>query len=224
MKGFINLIKPEGMSSAYAVSRVKKKLKTTCGHMGTLDPMASGVLPVGIDKTSRMFDYLLDKTKTYVAEFEFGYTTDTLDITGEVVERTDKVPTEEQIEGVLSQFVGIIDQIPPKYSAKCIDGKRGYELARRGVEFELQAKKVEILSLLFIGMKLFFPRNASCEKNSLFLGNAQGAAFDSGNFFFAVLQGDFGFARDHVGNEGNVPCKDGKFSLGSSQREFKNFF
>ena len=147
MKGFINLIKPEGMSSAYAVSRVKKKLKTTCGHMGTLDPMASGVLPVGIDKTSRMFDYLLDKTKTYVAEFEFGYTTDTLDVTGEVVERTDKVPTEEQIEGVLSQFVGIIDQIPPKYSAKCIDGKRGYELARRGVEFELQAKKVEILSL-----------------------------------------------------------------------------
>ena len=73
MKGFINLIKPEGMSSAYAVSQVKKKFNITCGHMGTLDPMASGVLPVGIDKTSRMFDYLLDKTKMYVAEFEFGY-------------------------------------------------------------------------------------------------------------------------------------------------------
>ena len=147
MKGFINLIKPEGMSSAYAVSRVKKKLKITCGHMGTLDPMASGVLPVGIDKTSRMFDYLLDQTKTYVAEFEFGYTTDTLDVTGEVTERTNVVPTEEQIRSVLGQFVGLIEQIPPKYSAKCIDGKRGYELARRGVDFELQAKKVEILSL-----------------------------------------------------------------------------
>ena len=61
------------MSSAYAVGAVKKRLKCTCGHMGTLDPMASGVLPVGIDKTSRMFDYLLDKTKMYVAEFEFGY-------------------------------------------------------------------------------------------------------------------------------------------------------
>ena len=150
MKGFINLIKPEGMSSAYAVNRVKKKLNITCGHMGTLDPMASGVLPVGIAKTSRMFDYLLDKTKTYVAEFEFGYSTDTLDVTGHVVERTDKLPTEEEIKGVLSQFVGEIDQIPPKYSAKCIDGKRGYQLARQGVEFELKAKKVNILSLSLV--------------------------------------------------------------------------
>lgn len=147
MKGFINLIKPEGMSSAYAVNRVKKKLNLTCGHMGTLDPMASGVLPVGIEKTSRMFDYLLDKTKTYVAEFEFGYTTDTLDITGETVNKTSVLPTEKQIKGVLADFVGQIDQIPPKYSAKCIDGKRGYQLARQGVEFELKPKRVEILSL-----------------------------------------------------------------------------
>ena len=150
MKGFINLIKPEGMSSAYAVNRVKKKLNITCGHMGTLDPMASGVLPVGIAKTSRMFDYLLDKTKTYVAEFEFGYSTDTLDVTGQVIQRTDKLPTEEEIKGVLNQFVGEIDQIPPKYSAKCIDGKRGYQLARQGVEFELKPKKVNILSLCLL--------------------------------------------------------------------------
>ena len=88
MKGFINLIKPSGMSSAYAVGKVKKKLNSPCGHMGTLDPMAEGVLPVGIGKTSRLFQYLLDKEKTYVARFIFGYTTDTLDVTGTVTERS----------------------------------------------------------------------------------------------------------------------------------------
>ena len=147
MKGFINLIKPEGMSSAFAVTQVKKKLNCPCGHMGTLDPLASGVLPVGIAKASRLFDYLLDKTKTYVAEFEFGYETDTLDKTGVVTDVTKALPTEKEIREVLPNFTGQIDQIPPKYSAKCIDGKRGYQLARQGVEFELKPKKVEILSL-----------------------------------------------------------------------------
>lgn len=147
MKGFINIIKPEKMSSAYAVSIVKKRLKLPCGHMGTLDPMASGVLPIGIHKSSRLFDYLLDKTKTYIAEFEFGYITDTLDVTGSVIERTKILPTKEQITSVLDTFVGEIDQIPPKYSAKCIDGKRGYQLARQGVDFTLQPKKVNVLSL-----------------------------------------------------------------------------
>ena len=145
MKGFINLIKPEGMSSAYAVGRVKRKLHVKCGHMGTLDPMASGVLPIGLDKTSRLFQFLLDKQKTYVARFKFGYTTDTLDITGEITESGGRIPTESEILSVLDKFIGEIDQIPPKYSAKCVNGKRGYQLARSGVEFELEPKKVKIL-------------------------------------------------------------------------------
>ena len=120
MKGFINLIKPNGMSSAYAVGGVKKKLNCPCGHMGTLDPMAKGVLPVGIGKASRLFQYLLDKEKTYVARFIFGQITDTLDVTGRVAETTSVIPTKEQIDGVLKNFIGDIDQIPPKYSAKCI--------------------------------------------------------------------------------------------------------
>lgn len=146
MKGFINLIKPKGMSSAYAVGIVKKKFNITCGHMGTLDPMASGILPVGIGKTSRLFQYLLDKEKTYVAKFKFGVLTDTLDITGNILDTSNKIPTLDEIQSVLHKFVGEIDQIPPKYSAKCIDGKRGYQLARKGVEFELQPKKVTVLS------------------------------------------------------------------------------
>lgn len=147
MKGFINLIKPEGMSSAYAVGSVKRKLRVTCGHMGTLDPMASGVLPVGLEKTSRLFQYLLDKDKTYIARFKFGFTTDTLDTTGTVTESGFNIPTEKQIKSVLNNFIGEIDQIPPRYSAKCIDGKRGYQLARQGVDFTLQAKVVTILDV-----------------------------------------------------------------------------
>jgi tRNA pseudouridine55 synthase len=147
MKGFINLIKPEGMSSAYAVGSVKRKLNANCGHMGTLDPMASGVLPVGLEKTSRLFQYLLDKNKTYVARFKFGFTTDTLDTTGVVTERTGLVPSAKEIESVLKNFIGEIDQIPPKYSAKCIDGKRGYQLARKGVDFTLEPKKVTVLNV-----------------------------------------------------------------------------
>ena len=151
MTGFINIIKPSGMSSAYAVGAVKKKFNCPCGHMGTLDPMAEGVLPVGIGKASRLFQYMLDKEKTYIARFIFGYTTDTLDITGETTEKTDKIPTLDEIKSILGNFVGEIEQMPPKYSAKCINGKRGYQLARQGVEFTLEAKKVSILSLECLG-------------------------------------------------------------------------
>lgn len=135
------------MSSAYAVGSVKRKLRANCGHMGTLDPMASGVLPVGLEKTSRLFQYLLDKNKTYVARFKFGFTTDTLDVTGAVTEKSGVIPTEKELESVLPRFIGEIDQIPPKYSAKCIDGKRGYQLARSGVDFTLEPKRVTILDV-----------------------------------------------------------------------------
>ncbi len=147
MTGFVNIIKPSGMSSAYAVGAVKKKFNKPCGHMGTLDPMAEGVLPVGIGKASRLFQYLLDKEKTYIARFIFGYTTDTLDVTGQITGETKCIPTLEQIKSVLYKFVGEIMQVPPVYSAKCINGKRSYELARQGKEVELEAKKVCVLGI-----------------------------------------------------------------------------
>ncbi|MCQ2399654.1 MAG: tRNA pseudouridine(55) synthase TruB, partial [Clostridia bacterium] len=116
----------------------------------TLDPMASGVLPMGINQANRLFDYLLDKTKTYVAEFTFGYETDTLDGTGKVLGTTDKTPTKDEIIAVLPEFIGEIDQIPPKFSAKCLNGKRGYQLARKGVDFSLPSKKVTVFSFELI--------------------------------------------------------------------------
>ena len=147
MVGFINLIKPENMSSAYVVGGVKYTLKTPCGHMGTLDPMASGVLPIGLGKASRLFPYMLDKEKTYEAVFKFGLETDTLDRTGVTLRETNVIPTKSDIEKVLNNFIGDISQIPPKYSAKCVDGKRGYELARKGVDFSLQAKTITVLDI-----------------------------------------------------------------------------
>ena len=151
MKGFININKAEGKSSAQAVAAVRKVFKVPCGHMGTLDPMATGVLPIGLGKTTRLFQYLLDKTKTYRAKFLFGETTDTLDTTGKVLETTSFLPSEKDICANLHKFIGAIDQVPPKYSAKCVGGKRGYQLARRGVDFSLPPKKVEILRFSLIG-------------------------------------------------------------------------
>lgn len=150
MNGFINILKPSGMTSAAAVAKVRGKLKCHCGHMGTLDPMAEGVLPVAIGKTCRLFDFLLEKEKIYTARFKFGYLTDTLDKTGEVTMQGGRIPTLSEIQAVLPNFIGDIMQVPPKYSAKCVNGKRGYQLARKGVEFDLPAKMVNILNLTII--------------------------------------------------------------------------
>lgn len=150
MIGFINIDKPEGVSSAYVVNKIKKKLNTPCGHMGTLDPLATGVLPVAVGKATRLFDYLLDKEKVYTAVFEFGYETDTLDKTGAIINSDGKIPAEEEIKSVLDGLTGIVEQIPPKYSAKCVNGQRGYDLARKGVDFTLKPKKVEIRDIKLI--------------------------------------------------------------------------
>ncbi len=151
MNGFINLNKDEGMSSAAAVGKIKRLFGCPCGHMGTLDPMATGVLPVGLGKASRLFDYLASKRKIYRAEFTFGIETDTLDTTGEITCRSDKKVTMEEISGALGGFIGEIEQMPPKYSAKSVNGRRGYELARAGVDFRLNPKKVEIYRIECLG-------------------------------------------------------------------------
>ena len=112
--------------------------------MGTLDPLASGVLPVAIGQATRLFPFLLDKRKSYLADFDFSFTTPSLDLETEPYLTTDKKASEQEILSVLPSLIGEIMQIPPAYSAKCVDGKRSYKLARRGVEVELQPKKVRI--------------------------------------------------------------------------------
>ncbi|MDE7406116.1 MAG: tRNA pseudouridine(55) synthase TruB [Clostridiales bacterium] len=145
MNGLINLYKPTGMSSAQAVSRVKRILgEKTVGHMGTLDPMAEGVLVIGVGKSARLFDYISGRKKTYIAKFKFGYTTDTLDALGDVTETTDDIPSVDAVLHAMQSLVGEIAQIPPVYSAKHVDGKRAYALARDGKSVELKPVRVSI--------------------------------------------------------------------------------
>ena len=152
MNGFLNLYKPKGVSSAFVLNQIKRSVRgETVGHMGTLDPLASGVLPVAIGKSARLFDFLLDKSKTYVADFAFGYETDTLDLEGKVIRTSPVIPTEEEIARVLPSLCGDVDQIPPLFSAKCVNGKRGYELARKGKEFTLPPKRVRIEKIELLG-------------------------------------------------------------------------
>lgn len=149
--GIINFLKPVGMTSSDAVGIVKKATGIKrVGHLGTLDPLASGVLPIAFGKATRLFEVFLKKKKTYVAFFDFSYTTDTLDNDGVVIERTDKEVDECDIKRILPQFIGKISQLPPKYSAKNINGKRAYDLARSGKEFELKASDVEIFDITFL--------------------------------------------------------------------------
>ena len=149
--GFFNVDTPSGIVSSTVVNKLKWLTGVPCGHMGTLDPLASGVLPVGVGNATRLFDYFLEKEKEYVAEFTFGVDSDTLDSTGNLV-YGGRVPTAEEITAVLPEFFGDIMQIPPKYSAKNVNGQRGYDLARAGVEFELSPKKIHIYDMELLGM------------------------------------------------------------------------
>lgn len=146
MLGFIPVNKKKGDTSAYVVNRIKKLVgkNKSCGHMGTLDPLASGVLPVAIGQATRLFPFLLDKRKSYLADFDFSFTTPSLDLETEPYLTTEKKASEKEILSVMPSLIGEVMQIPPAYSAKCVDGKRSYKLARRGVEVELQPKKVRI--------------------------------------------------------------------------------
>ena len=147
-KGIIPINKPNGWTSFDVVNKLKYKLKPLkVGHLGTLDPMATGVLLVTVGKATKLFDLMQEKEKSYIATFEFGYLTNTLDSTGELIDKCENIPTKQQILDILPKFVGKINQIPPKYSAKSINGRRAYDLAREGVDFELKSKLVHIYDI-----------------------------------------------------------------------------
>lgn len=150
LKGILPVNKPQGWTSFDVVNKIKhiiyqKGLKI--GHLGTLDPMATGVLLVTVGKATKLFDLMQQKSKTYLATFEFGYETDTLDATGTKVSESLNLPTRQQIEEILPSFIGQIEQMPPKYSAKSINGKRAYDLARANQQFDLKPCKVNIYDL-----------------------------------------------------------------------------
>ncbi len=147
--GIIPVYKPMGFTSFDVVAKCRGILKTKkIGHAGTLDPMATGVLPIFIGTATKACDILPDNDKAYIADFKLGIKTDTEDITGKVIETADvSLIKKEDIENIIPEFTGEIMQIPPMYSAVSVGGKRLYELARKGIEVEREPRKITIYNL-----------------------------------------------------------------------------
>lgn len=149
--GFLNVNKPKGMSSHDVVYYVRRLLGVKqVGHSGTLDPMAEGVLVVGVGKATRLFEFLKEE-KEYIATLRFGYESETLDVEGECIKKEDFFPDEEELKSVLVEFLGESEQIPPKYSAIKVGGKKLYELARKGQDVgEIKARPIKIKNIELI--------------------------------------------------------------------------
>lgn len=147
MLGFYNVIKPTGVSSGFIVNRIKKITGQKVGHLGTLDPLASGVLPIAVGKATRFFDYFLDKDKRYIAVAKFGVETTSLDAEGSIVGVDNKKIQLKEVELAAKSLVGKSFQMPPKFSAKMVDGVRAYAAALKDKDFNLQPKEVEIYSI-----------------------------------------------------------------------------
>ena len=151
--GWLILDKPVGMGSTQAVGAVKRVLreagygKVKVGHGGTLDPLAEGVLPIALGETTKITGRMLDADKIYAFTVKFGEETDTLDAEGAVIATSAVRPTMGQVEAVLPRFTGPISQLPPKYSALKVDGRRAYDLARAGEAVELETREVTVHSL-----------------------------------------------------------------------------
>ena len=142
MNGWINLYKPTGYSSSYCLNLLKKKYKfKKIGHVGTLDPMAEGVLPIAINEATKTVRLVNKSKKTYLFDVKWGEQRDTFDFEGNVINRSKNIPKLEEIKEAKNKFIGEIDQRPPDFSAKKINGKRAYELARNGIKFELKKLK-----------------------------------------------------------------------------------
>ena len=148
INSIILINKESGFSSNQVVNKVKYLLKANkAGHLGTLDVLGRGLLPITLGKGTKLFDYFLNKDKVYQTVFEFGYTTTTLDREGKITDKNDVEVSLEQLQAVCKTFIGKQDQMPPIYSAKKINGKKAYELARTGKSVDLKPKQIEIYDL-----------------------------------------------------------------------------
>jgi len=143
--GWVNFDKPLGMTSTQAVGKVRWIFGAQkAGHAGTLDPLATGILPIALGDATKTMPYLVEAKKAYEVEIKWGERTDTLDAEGDVVAVSDVRPTRQDITDILPEFTGEISQIPPAYSAIKIDGKRAYDLARAGETLEMKPRLVQI--------------------------------------------------------------------------------
>jgi len=151
--GWLILDKPQGMTSTQAVNRARHMFDAAkAGHAGTLDPLATGVLPIAFGEATKTVPFAVEGTKTYRFEVRFGSSTDTDDADGKVVAERAQIPAREEIEAALPRFTGAIVQVPPRFSALKLGGERAYDLARDEQEFELPPREAYIASLMLIDM------------------------------------------------------------------------
>jgi len=156
LEGVLPVRKPAGWTSHDVVAKARRILGVKrIGHTGTLDPQVTGVLPLCVGRATRFVEYLQEQPKEYEAELVIGIATDTEDLTGDVVERTERVELDERaVRDAIASFVGEIEQVPPMYSAVKVDGKRLYEMAREGKEVERKPRKVTIYRIDLLDLNL----------------------------------------------------------------------
>ena len=154
--GWICLDKPKGISSNLAMVKVRKILKVKTGYIGTLDPFATGVLPIAVGRARKFIQFIEDVEKIYEFEVIFGASTDSYDETGEITETTKIIPSKDQVEKILPEFCGEIEQIPPKFSAIKINGHRACDLVRKNKSVEIPSRKIFIHNLKLLQ---FFENN-----------------------------------------------------------------
>ena len=149
--GWVNFDKPLGMTSTQAVGKIRYLYQAQkAGHAGTLDPLATGILPIALGEATKTIPFMTEAEKAYRFTVKWGEMTDTLDAEGEVIETSETRPSAADIEDVIPDFIGEISQIPPKYSAIKIDGKRAYDLARGGEDVMMKARTVHVHDLTLV--------------------------------------------------------------------------
>lgn len=182
MNGFINVYKPKGLKSMEITRYFKRKLNEKAGHIGTLDPLAEGVLPIAIGGANKLSSFIHEFKKTYKAKIRFGITTDSDDITGNITNNCEVGNINiEDIVFVLRKYKGKILQKPPSYSALKIKGKRAYSLARKGVSLELAEKEIEIFSIELISFESpYLDLKIDCSKGTYIRSLARDIGNDLG--------------------------------------------
>jgi tRNA pseudouridine55 synthase len=193
--GWIILDKPVGLGSTQAVSAVKRALRDggyprlKVGHGGTLDPLASGVLPVALGEATKLCGRMLDADKAYAFTIRFGEETSTLDAEGEIVATSERRPSMAEVEAVLPRFTGAIEQVPPAFSALKVDGRRAYDLARAGEEVALKSRDIFIYELTISGEQ----SRGAVEQLSFLVRVSKGT-------YIRSLARDIAYALDTVGH------------------------
>jgi tRNA pseudouridine55 synthase len=219
IQGWVNLYKPKGISSFSAIYKIKKKFNIKkIGHAGTLDPAAEGILPIAINKTTKLIPFVNVSSKKYLFKIKWGEQTSTDDLEGVIINNSNKIPSEEEINKIISSFLGSQDQVPPKASAVKVNGKRAYAVLRENKNFSLESKKVFLKSITF----LFSNINTSsfeidCGKGFYVRSLARDIAYKLGTYGHVVE-----LKRTKVGhfNEKTSILLDDILKIGQSEFEF----